>query len=164
MNNLDLQRLFTDCPYTVKKVGNEYTFKTDNDIVYAVDFKEDFSFDPIPAFWFDLSNRSGKASPNDGKVRETVIRIITEFFRANPDILLYMCDTANDQQAQRNRLFLRWFSGAEQSKCYFIKTALVNDEDVENFIAIIVPRKHPYLEDIINRFDAEISMFHDCKP
>lgn len=33
MNNLDLQRLFTDCPYTVKKVGNEYTFKTDNDIV-----------------------------------------------------------------------------------------------------------------------------------
>ena len=41
----------------------------------------------------------------------SVVRIIIEFFRANPDILLYMCDNANNQQAQRNRLFLRWFMG-----------------------------------------------------
>ncbi len=27
----------------------------------------------------------------------------------NPDILLYMCDSANNQQAQRSRLFLHWF-------------------------------------------------------
>ena len=41
--------------------------------------------------------------------------------------MLYMCDSANDQQAQRNRLFLRWFTGAEQSKHFFIKTAQVID-------------------------------------
>ena len=29
--------------------GNEYTFKTDNGIVYSVDFKEESTFDPIPA-------------------------------------------------------------------------------------------------------------------
>ena len=88
-------------------------------------------------------NRSHKASPNDPKVRETIIRIIVEFFRVNPDIMLYMCDTANDQQAQRNRLFLRWFSGTEQSKLFYIKTALIMDEGLENFIAIRAPmRKH----------------------
>ena len=70
-----------------------------------------------------------------------------------------MCDSANDQQAQRNRLFLRWFSGSEQSKMFFIKTAKVVDEGIENFIAIIVPRQHPYIEAIVTRFDSEIAMF-----
>lgn len=164
MKQLDLDRLFYTSPYPVKLEGDEYTFRTDNDIVYAVDFKEEYSFSPIPAYWFDLMNRSQKPSPNDPKVRETVIRIIIEFFRLNPDILLYMCDSANDQQAQRNRLFLRWFKGAEQSKQFYIKTAIVLDEGMENFIAIVVPRQHQYLEDIIARFDAEIEMFQTNKP
>lgn len=127
-------------------------------------FKQEPFFEPLPAYWFDLVNRSGKASPSDPKVRETVIRIIVEFFRANPDIMLYMCDSANDQQAQRNRLFLRWFSGSEQSKCFFFKTEMLIDEGMENFIAIIVPRSHPYLDDIIARFDSEIAMFRANKP
>lgn len=164
MNPLDTHRLFLDCPYAVAQTGNEYTFRTDYDIVYAVDFKQEGIFDPIPAYWFDLSNRSHKASPNDPKVRETVIRIIVEFFRVNPDILLYLCDTANDQQAQRNRLFLRWFTGTEQSKQFYIKTAQLLDEGIENFVAIILPRSHPYLIDIVNRFDAEIAMFKNEKP
>lgn len=164
MKPLDTNRLFLECPYPVRQEGNEYTFRTVFDIVYSVDFKEESTFSPIPAYWFDLTNRSQKASPSDPKVRETVIRIIVEFFRQNPDIMLYMCDSANDQQAQRNRLFLRWFTGTEQSKWFSIKTALVLDEGVENFIAIIVPRNHPYIDAIMERFDAEIALFHTNKP
>lgn len=164
MNPLDLERLFLSCPYPVKQDGDEYTFKTDYGIVYSVDFKEEPTFSPIPAYWFDLVNLTHKASPSDPKVRETVIRIIVDFFRANPDIMLYMCDNANDQQAQRNRLFLRWFTGTEQSKMFYIKTALVFDEGIENFIAIIVPRQHPLLDTIIARFDSEIEMFQENKP
>ena len=164
MNPLDQAFLSRLAPYTVVLIGDEYCFRTDFGVDYAVAFNPEPSFGGLPAYWFDLSNRSGKASPNDPKVRDTVIRIIIEFFRANPDIMLYMCDSANDQQAQRNRLFLRWFMGAEQSKLFYIKTEMVIDEGVENFIAIIVPRSHPYLEDIIERFDAEIEMFRANKP
>jgi len=49
MNQLDLDLLFYTCPYPVKYDGDEYTFRTDHDIVYAVDFKEEQSFAPIPA-------------------------------------------------------------------------------------------------------------------
>ena len=49
MNPLDTERLFLSSPYPVKQDGNEYTFKTDNDIVYSVDFKEEPTFEPIPA-------------------------------------------------------------------------------------------------------------------
>lgn len=38
MNPLDLKRLFLDCPYAVWPNGNEYVFKTDSDIVYAIEF------------------------------------------------------------------------------------------------------------------------------
>ena len=65
MNPLDTQRLFLDCPYPVKQDGSEYTFKTEHDIVYSVDFKEEQTFSPIPAYWFDLTNLSHKPSPND---------------------------------------------------------------------------------------------------
>lgn len=164
MNAIDLNALNRVSPYLVIAYHDEYLFRTDHDIEYAVDFKQEEIFDPIPAYWFDLSNRSHKVSPNDSKVRETVIRIIMAFFDANPDILLYMCDTANDQQAQRNRLFLRWFNGAEQSKMFYIRTAKVMDEDVENFIAIIVPRSHPFLQNIVERFNAEVAMFNEMKP
>lgn len=164
MNPLDQAFLSRLAPYTVVLIGDEYCFRTDFGVDYAVAFNPEPSFGGLPAYWFDLSNRSGKASPSDPKVRETVIRIIVEFFRANPDIMLYMCDNANDQQAMRNRLFLRWFTGAEQSKLFFYKSEMVVDEGMENFIAIIIPRSHPYLDDIIERFDSEINMFRANKP
>ena len=164
MNPLDQEFLSRLAPYTVVLIGDEYCFRTDYAVDYAVAFNPEPSFGGLPAYWFDLSNRNQKASPNDPKVRETVIRIIIEFFRANPDILLYMCDNANDQQAQRNRLFPRWFKGEEKSKQYVIKTAVVEDEGMKNFIAIIVPRHHPYLNEVIAHFDDEITMFQANKP
>ena len=62
MKELDLQHLFYDSPYPVKLDDGEYVFRTDHDIVYAVSFKSEPFFDPIPAYWFDLTNRSGMAS------------------------------------------------------------------------------------------------------
>ena len=64
MKELDPQHLFYDSPYPVKLDDGEYIFRTDHDIVYAVSFKPEPFFDPIPAYWFDLTNRSGKISPS----------------------------------------------------------------------------------------------------
>lgn len=84
-------------------------------------------------------------------------------FVKNPDILLYMCDTANEQQAQRDRLFLRWFNAYEQKKKYVIKTAVVYDEGIPNYVSLIVPIEHPLLEDIQATFESEIIMFQNNK-
>ncbi len=97
------------------------------------------------------------------KVQQTIIHIIEEFFRKNPDILLYMCDTANEQQAQRDRLFLRWFNAYEQKKKYVIKSAVVIDEGEPNYIYLIVPTAHPMLHNILSTFDSEITMFQTNK-
>ena len=83
--------------------------------------------------------------------------------------MLYMCSTDGGQQAMRNRLFLRWFSGYEQQKKYAIKTSEVKGETVDGkpmreYVALIVQRNHPLFDSIVNRFDSEVAMFNELKP
>jgi len=162
MNPLSIEAINQRSPYVVWQDGDLISFTT----AYGVDYS--VSFDPddnphFPAYWFNLINRNQTKSPGDKKIPQTIICIMEEFFRQNPDILLYMCSTAGDQQAQRARLFLRWFNGYEQQRRYFIKATPVRGEGLMEYVALIVQRSHPQLEAIISLFDAEIQMFNENK-
>ena len=164
--NIDTINLYA--PYLVKFDGNAFVFETDNGIVYRVDFELD-SNPYYTAYWFNLANPEQTKSPSDKKIPQTVIRIIEEFFDKNPDVLLYMCSTERSQQAMRARLFLHWFNGYEQQKRYLIKSAEVNgvgpdNKPIKEYVALIVQRTHPLLDEIVERFDEEIQMFNDYKP
>lgn len=168
MNALDTNRINVNSPYKVWAEGKILHFETENNIRYAVDFDfEDTTL--FVAYWLNLTNESHKPSPNDRKIPMTVICIIEEFFNQNPDILLYMCSTDNNQQAQRARLFLRWFNGYEQQQKYYIKTGEVpsvdsNGNPTNEYVALIVPRSHPDLQSVIIFFDEELAMFRANKP
>ena len=92
--------------------------------------------------------------------------VIEEFFRCNPDVLLYICSTAGGQQAQRARLFTRWFNRAEQQERYILKTAEVKGEEhnAKEYVALIIPCNHPHVDDILAWFDEETAMFNSMKP
>jgi len=168
MNALDANRINVNSPYKVWTDGEVVHFTTDNDINYAVDF--DYDSNPyFTAYWLNLTNESHKSSPSDRQIPKTLICIVEEFFRQNPDILLYMCSTDNNQQAQRARLFLRWFNGYEQQQKYVLRAADVPGIDPDGkptreYVAIIVPRTHPQMQAIIEFFDDEIAMFQANKP
>jgi len=91
---------------------------------------------------------------------------IEEFFRQNPDILLYLCSTDGGQQAQRSRLFLRWFNKAEQQKHYIIRTAEIkgDGEGKEEYVAVIAQRTNPNINQVLQYFESEINMFNEQKP
>ena len=88
MKNLDVTRINIYAPYKVWSDGEIYRFETDNGIKYLVDFELD-SNPYYTAFWFNLTNPDHTKSPGDIKIAQTVICIIEEFFRLNPDVLLY---------------------------------------------------------------------------
>lgn len=165
MKSFNLTRINRLSPYRVELGDNELVFKTDYDIIYSVWFEEQ----PVPgieakAYWLNLTNYSQKSSPGDVKIRQTVTVILEEFFMQNPDVLLYMCDSADDQQAMRSRLFLRWFNAYGQQAEYYTRTEMVKDGEEENYIALIVKRSHPLLQEIIKMYDEEIAMFRANKP
>ena len=103
--------------------------------------------------------RLERTSPSDEKVKRTIISIIEEFFRNNADILLYICETGDNKQAMRNRLFVRWFNEYDFQQSYVLRTAMIKDGKVENFAAIIVQRSHPDLKSILQTFDETIAYF-----
>lgn len=164
MKQLNTNLINRYAPYKVEFDKDAYIFETDYDIQYAVWFERDPVSESMPAYWFNLTNRSLKASPGDVKIRNTVILIIEEFFRSNPDILLYMCDSANDQQAMRSRLFLRWFNAYGRQEEYYTRTEMVKDGMEENYIAIILKRTHPHFLSVVDVFDKQIAMFRAQKP
>lgn len=163
MNSLSVENINTFSPYTVWGVDDVLFFKTEHDVEYSVDFDKD-EIPEYDAYWLNLNNLNKKPSPNDVKVPQTVICIIEEFFDKNPDILLYMCSRYKDQQAQRARLFLRWFNGYKQREKYLIKSVDVRGEGLMEYVAMIVPRTHPNIDAISQRFDEEVAMFNDMKP
>ena len=165
MNRLDVNYINIFSDYTVWAEGDNLYFVTDYDIKYLVCFDKEETprFD---AYWFSLANMNQKDSPRDAKVAQTVLCIIEEFFRTNPDIMLYMCSTVGNQQAQRARLFSFWFNKAGQQERYYFKTAEVKGEEpgTKEYVAIIVPRNHPQAEEALAHFYEETSMFNAMKP
>ena len=164
MIELDTARISEAAPYKVWLDNGEYIFKTDVGIVYAVGFKLDEVFQSFTAYWLDLANRSHKPSPNDLKVKDTLACIIEEFFRLNPDVLLYLCDTANGQQAMRNRLFMRWVNTYGMRQNYRVFNEVIPDEGEMNFVSLIIPRTHPQYMEIVSHFNEMINMFKADKP
>ena len=125
MNRLKIDHINDRAPYDVAyDEDGAIVFATDYGVEYSVTFDDD-SNPYFTAYWFNLSNMNNANSPGDKKIAQTVICIIEEFFCQNPAILLYMCSTDEGQQAQRARLFLRWFNGAEQQKHYVIRSTEV---------------------------------------
>lgn len=163
MNSMDLDKLNLVSPYTVWSYGDAFRFKTDNDILYMVSFDLEEAITINAAYWFNLANISDKKSPNDTKIAQTVAFIIEAFFKSNPNILLYMCDTLNDQQAQRDRLFLHWFHKYVKEENFIIKTATIEDDGVDNYLAMIVQTTNPQLNEIVNVFNAQVSLFKENK-
>lgn len=62
-------------------------------------------------------------------------------------VQLYICDTSDNREAARNRLFLRWFKQCSTGK-YTICTADSKVEDTNFYMAIIVDNNNSKLEDI----------------
>ena len=162
MNTLNLIKLNLRSPYEVwNESENDYFFVTDYGIVYKISFGDDAPIWKSGAYTFDIQNTNQKASPSDQKVKMTIISIVEEFFRNNADILLYICETGDNKQAMRNRLFIRWFNEYSFQQDYILRTAMVKDGEQENFAAIIVQRSHPDLDNILMTFDETIEFFKE---
>ena len=72
---------------------------------------------------------------------------------------MYVCDSANSQQAMRSRLFLRWFNSYSRNESFIIKIAVINDEGEDNYVAMIVQRSNSQIDEILKYYEDEIAMF-----
>ena len=102
MYTLDLDLLNLRSPYYVWKVKDGvYAFDTDYEISYEIGLSVNVEMLQMEVCAFDINNKDNKPSPNDRKLRDTILAIIEEFFRANGGVLLYICATGDGMQKYR---------------------------------------------------------------
>ena len=160
MIELDIPLLNLKSPYyVVQDADGDLLFETDYGVKYGISFELNEGMMNYLAYEFGILNKNGQPSPNDCKLRDTILAIIEEFFRANGGVLLYICATGDGMQKYRFHLFLRWFNTYEHRDLYEIRTIEdVMDDKTPNYGAIIVEKTHPDLELILARFD-ELAAF-----
>ena len=159
MNPLDLAYINRLAPYKVwTENGRDYLVETNYDLLFKIGFMDDYSIWQSGAYQFYINNESHLPSPNDEKLKATVFRIIEAFFAANPDILLYICETGDGRQAFRSRLFVRWFNNYAGRDAFVMQTAEVLEGKTRNFAALIVQKSNPRLKEILAEFNETISI------
>lgn len=149
MNTLLISRINPKAPYEVKLSRNEsfYVFNTEQNIQYSISFSEEYEIGGCMSYQFSIDNVGHIHGSYDNKIKDTIIAIIEDFFIENQNVLLYICDTSDNREAARNRLFLRWFKQYSIGK-YTICTADSKVENTTFYMAIIVDNKNPQLERI----------------
>ncbi len=162
MNSLDLAYVNRLAPYKVwTKEGRDYLIETSRGQIFVIGFMDDYSIWQTGAYQFTINNQSHRPSPLDYKLRETILLLIEAFFKANPDILLYICETGDGKQAMRSRLFIRWFNTYSHRDAYILETAEVMEGETKNFAALIVQKSNPRLTEIVSEFRETISILTD---
>ncbi len=159
MKPLDLPRINRLAPYKVwTENGRDFLIETNRGQIFVIGFMDDYSIWPTGAYQLTINNQSHKPSPLDEKLRETIFLLIEAFFTANPDILLYICDTGDGRQVFCSRLFVRWFNIYSGRDAYVMRTAEVQEGKTKNFAALIVQKTNPRLQEILAEFNETINI------
>lgn len=112
--------------YTYKLIEDEnplFSFITDAGIRYVLELsKEDFDnnyFKELYILSFYPDVQKGVKLSNDIKIKSTISQIIIHFLDNNKDALIhYICDSNDNRQYSRNRLFSKWFNESNTVDVY----------------------------------------------
>lgn len=155
MIDISEEQINLHAPYIVKRIDcNSFVFTSQYGVIFNVGFADDYMLLEEGAYQLFISNANNKPSPNDPLVKETIAVIINEFFSQEPAIILYICDTSDDRQRVRDRLFSHWFEEYATKSDYTMLHESINIDDITYYGSLLMRKDHPLHNDIA-------LMFHD---
>ena len=163
MKSLSLGLINKGSAYCVTRDERDgfFHFFTDNGVHYSVGFLEEDALLSKEAYQLIIANLNNRKSMRDRKVRDTIVSIVDEFFNRNNATLLYICETGDNKQGMRSRLFEYWFSTYNR-KAFFttLSSSVIESDGTINYAAIILRNDNPYLTEIITEFSASIQILN----
>ena len=157
MIQLSLERINAKSPYEVKEASGGYEFRTGGGILYRIRFLVEAPIGGCDTYQFALSKIDNEHSPYDPNISAITFIIIDEFFTEYENVLLYYCDSTDNREAGRNRLFIRWFEKAANPSRFTIRSTHASIEGQELYISIIVENRNSKLKEITQEFDDTVS-------
>lgn len=72
-----------------------------------------------------------------------------------------ICETGDGMQKMRSRLFSYWFSVyAENDDFLFLPQVVYDEEENENYAALIIRRDNPLFNDLVSEFTNTITLLN----
>lgn len=164
MITISIEDINLKSPYKIIINHGDFDFTTDYGIRYSVSFLEDIPLGGCDTYQFGFRRRDDTHTPYDGKVKDTLITIINQFFAENENVLLYICDTSDGREEKRNRLFVHWFEEYATPDRFTMQTANAIIEGQGFYAAIIVENHNPKLQAIISDFRQTAESLTNDKP
>ena len=153
MLDLSAERINIHAPYKVERVEvNTFLFTTKSGVVYYVGFSHDFSFMEENLYQFFITNVEHKHAPADSAIYETIKVVIEEFFEQGQNVILYICDSMDNRQAMRDRLFRIWFNTCFENKNITLYNEQIEIDDTWYFAGIMLRKDNPSHNRIIGQF------------
>lgn len=154
MINIPAEEINARSPYEVIPMGTDsFVFITSHGLKYNVGFSENFMLtDDDGMYEFYITNVEHKHSQTDPLVFETIKVIIEVFFQQAPVVMLYICDTSDNRQGVRDRLFRKWFDDYLDHNLYTLINESVTFDGVSYFGSALLQKKHPEHDSIVTKF------------
>ncbi len=162
MLNFNITRVNLTSPYTIEAAEKDasFVFSTDFNVAYVLSFEKDFIIQTQESYQLSLTNANRRPSPSDPKLKQTIIEIIYEYFRSNNYGLVYICETGDNKQQARNRIFQHWFNSSKERENYvFLQGEFKDEEGNENYGAVIIRKDNPNLNKVIEEFNEFVTLF-----
>ena len=154
MVTIDLKHVNESAPYALRLAPYaqlSYILTTDYGVNYTLSFMPSDLMPEIEA--------------RDPKLRQSILTLVYEFFRTREAVMLYLCETGDNRQKHRSRLFESWFrASGHQTTFAFLSAQIPDEEGISNFVALIVRPDHPRFAFIAQQFSDTIELFRDNKP
>lgn len=161
--DISIDRINKQASYLVEPTEEDlfFQFCTDSGVHYSVGFLVDDALLESESYQLIVANLNSYKSPRDRKVRDTIIAIVDEFFYVNNAALIYLCETADNKQRMRSRLFEYWFSTyAQKARFTTMSSSIIDKEGVVNFVTLIVRNDNPHLIEIVAEFTTSIQLLN----
>jgi hypothetical protein len=139
---------------------NLYTFQTSSGYIYEVSFKPSgYVFAKYPVFADDtfefvisLTNGPADSLPlSDPLIEPTIVKIFQDFFARRGVVVVYICDSSDNRQAVRHRMFNRWFD--RYKHLGFVKfDAQLLDPSSTIYTSVMVHRSYPHRAAVFEAF------------
>lgn len=138
---------------------NTYVFRSSRGYLYKVLFKPSGYLFPETSFSGDvfefviaLTNSSdGRLPLADPLIEPTIVKIFQDFFARRGVVAVYICDSSDNRQAVRSRMFNRWYERYRGLGFVKMDGALLDPFGII-YTSIIVHQSYAHKEQVLSAF------------
>lgn len=161
---LSAQRINEISPYAVWETEEEgfVSFITDAGVLYSVGFDLSDIIVGYDSYQFSIVNVNHLKSPRDSKLKDTIMAILYDFFASNNEAMIYLCETEDEKQSMRSRLFQYWAISSDiKNEVTILSTCITDEEGIKNHASLILRVDHPFYNEILADFNRTVKLLNN---